>query len=43
MSEARDIAKGHWREILPALGLDARFLQNRHGSWCGRSSMDKEI
>ena len=31
MSEARDIAKGHWREILPALGLDARFLQNRHG------------
>jgi putative DNA primase/helicase len=31
MSEARDIAKGHWREILPALGLDTRFLQNRHG------------
>ena len=31
MSEASEMAKGHWREILPALGVDSKFLQNRHG------------
>jgi putative DNA primase/helicase len=31
MTGARDIAKGRWKEILPALGVDAKFLQNRHG------------
>jgi putative DNA primase/helicase len=31
MSEARDIAKGHWKDLLPALGVDSKFLQNRHG------------
>jgi len=31
MTGARDIAKGRWKEILPALGVDAQFLQNRHG------------
>jgi putative DNA primase/helicase len=31
MSEARDIARGHWKDLLPALGIDAKFLQNRHG------------
>ena len=24
-------ARGRWREILPRLGIDARFLVNRHG------------
>ena len=24
-------ARGRWREILPRLGIDTRFLQNRHG------------
>lgn len=31
MSEVREIAKGHWREILPALGVDSKFLRNQHG------------
>jgi putative DNA primase/helicase len=31
MSEVREIAKGHWREILPALGIESRFLKNEHG------------
>jgi putative DNA primase/helicase len=31
MSEARDIARGHWKDLLPALGIDSKFLQNRHG------------
>lgn len=31
MTSVRDIAKGRWKEILPALGVDAQFLQNRHG------------
>ncbi len=24
-------ARGRWSEILPRLGIDARFLRNRHG------------
>jgi putative DNA primase/helicase len=31
MTSVRDIAKGRWKEILPALGIDPKFLQNRHG------------
>ena len=31
MSEVRDIAKGHWKDLLPMLGVDSQFLQNRHG------------
>lgn len=34
MSERFDTierAKGRWREILPQLGIDTRFLSNRHG------------
>jgi putative DNA primase/helicase len=31
MTGVREIAKGRWKEILPALGVDAQFLQNRHG------------
>ena len=31
MTEARDIARGRWREILPALGVESSFLQNKHG------------
>ena len=31
MKNARDVAKGHWHEILPELGVDTKFLQNRHG------------
>src|SRR6185295_7551355 len=26
-----DRARGRWREILPRLGIDTRFLVNRHG------------
>ena len=31
MTEAREVAKGRWREILPAFGVESRFLVNRHG------------
>lgn len=31
MIEVRDIAKGRWREILPALGVESSFLENKHG------------
>ena len=31
MTEAREIAKGRWREILPAFGVESRFLVNKHG------------
>jgi putative DNA primase/helicase len=31
MTSVRDIAKGRWKDILPALGIDPKFLQNRHG------------
>jgi putative DNA primase/helicase len=31
MSEVKAIAHGHWRNLLPALGVDAKFLVNRHG------------
>src|SRR5215470_15749425 len=26
-----DRANGRWREILPKLGIETRFLQNKHG------------
>jgi putative DNA primase/helicase len=31
MTEAREIAKGRWREILPAFGVESRYLVNKHG------------
>ena len=31
MSEIREIARGHWRDILPKFGIDEKFLVNRHG------------
>lgn len=31
MTEVREVAKGRWREILPAFGVESRFLVNRHG------------
>ena len=31
MTAARDLARGHWKTLLPALGVDSRFLINRHG------------
>jgi len=31
MTEAREVAKGRWREILPAFGVESRYLVNRHG------------
>lgn len=31
MTSTVDCARGHWREILPRLGVEARFLQKRHG------------
>jgi putative DNA primase/helicase len=31
MTSVRDIAKGRWKEILPALGVDAQYLTNKHG------------
>lgn len=39
MSEAKQIARGHWKEILPALGVDAKYLINKHGPCpiCGGS------
>jgi len=31
MTSVREIAKGRWKEILPALGVDAKHLTNKHG------------
>lgn len=31
MTSARDLARGHWRTLLPALGVESRFLVNKHG------------
>jgi len=31
MTEVQDLARGHWKEILPSLGVDSRFLVNKHG------------
>lgn len=31
MSRAADMARGHWGELLPVLGVDSRFLVNQHG------------
>jgi len=31
MTAPRDLARGHWATLLPALGVDSRFLVNRHG------------
>jgi putative DNA primase/helicase len=31
MTEVRDLAKGRWKEILPSLGVDSRYLVNKHG------------
>lgn len=38
-TEAQDIARGRWRELLPQLGVDPIFLRNRHGPCpiCGGS------
>jgi len=31
MSHAGDMARGNWQHLLPALGVDSKFLQNKHG------------
>lgn len=31
MSHIGDIAKGNWKHLLPTLGVDSRFLTNKHG------------
>jgi putative DNA primase/helicase len=31
MTAPRELARGHWATLLPALGVDSRFLVNRHG------------
>ena len=31
MSRAADMARGRWAELLPVLGVDAKFLSNNHG------------
>lgn len=31
MTRARDIARGQWSHLLPALGVDSKYLTNRHG------------
>jgi len=31
VSDISKAAEGHWRELLPQLGVDARYLVNRHG------------
>jgi putative DNA primase/helicase len=31
MSRAGEMARGNWQHLLPALGVDAKFLQNKHG------------
>lgn len=31
MSRAGEMARGKWKSLLPALGVDSKFLQNKHG------------
>lgn len=31
MTSVREIAKGHWKDILPVLGVEAQYLTNKHG------------
>ena len=31
VKRAKDIAKGHWRQLLPQLGVDAKYLTGKHG------------
>jgi putative DNA primase/helicase len=31
MSRAGEMARGNWKGLLPALGVDSKFLQNKHG------------
>lgn len=31
MTTAKDMARGNWRSLLPMLGVDVKFLQNKHG------------
>lgn len=31
MSGARDVARGHWKEILPEMGIESRYLTRKHG------------
>lgn len=31
MTHIGNVARGHWRSLLPALGVDSRFLVNKHG------------
>jgi len=31
INNTADRARGRWREILPQLGIDTRFLRNQHG------------
>lgn len=31
MTRSSDAAKGHWHLLLPALGVDSKFLRNTHG------------
>ena len=31
MSQSGDAARGRWKEILPSFGVEARYLENRHG------------
>jgi putative DNA primase/helicase len=31
VKRAKEIAKGHWRQLLPQLGVDAKFLTGKHG------------
>ena len=31
MMDTVNRARGRWREVLPALGVETRFLQNKHG------------
>lgn len=39
MTHIGTVARGHWRSLLPALGVDSRFLVNKHGPcpMCGGS------
>lgn len=39
MTLARDMARGHWHKLLPALGVDSQYLVNKHGPcpMCGGS------
>ena len=31
MTDAHDIARGHWLDLLPRLGVDPKYLVNKHG------------